>query len=168
MSFKHSFLVIGLATILSVASADSSPTSAQTGTNCVSGKTLGQWNLPTRAGRGFVRGLLYEDGERIPEFALSAQLLLPTLPALTAGGEVSGTLYVLERDGTAREFAEVKGTYVMRRDGRGRFGAVIQIPSDTRGKPPVEIGKINGIFGDSFTLLPDPTGRYAGRWTICR
>ena len=164
MIITRTLLALGLAALLSVAGSGSSPASAQT--DCLDGRALGQWNLPSRIERGVVRGLLVQETRDGRKFALDARLA-PIRG--TDGGKLDGNLYVIAPGPALRPFAQVRGTYGVGQDGSGRFdAAIVQMNQKLI---PVEIGKVVGTFSDH----PDTPqaesgspGRFRGQWTLCR
>ena len=88
MIITRTLLALGLAALLSVAGSGSSPASAQT--DCLDGRALGQWNLPSRIERGVVRGLLVQETRDGRKFALDARLA-PIRG--TDGGKLDGNQY---------------------------------------------------------------------------
>lgn len=159
MNLTRSLLALGLAAFLSVGNL-SPAASAQS--DCLSGRTLGQWNLPSRIERGIVQGLLVQETREGRKFALDARIA--PIPG-TPGGKLEGVLYVIVPGPALRPFAQVQGFYQLSRDGRGTFEAAI-VQQGT--KPiPVEIGKITGSFSDPDSPSNSP-GRFFGRWSLCR
>lgn len=135
-----------------------------TNPGCARGATRGSLDLPTARQAGEVKGVLFnENGD--PRFRLDAALF-PTPNPTTRGreGGLRGVLHVLTPGGP-RRFARVGGKWEARADGHGRFRARIFRPGPTPTSPVHLLGKMGGRF---FDPGPNRTGKYRGRWQMCR
>jgi len=159
-------LVALLASPVALLSAQATEPDAIT-PDCISGQAFGAWDLPSEGGSGHVRGLLLQVGER--QLALEAKLIPVRLPGDLRGGRIDGVLLPLTPDGVAQlPIAEVHGTYVVGRDGRGRFEAAFTELTRDPARSLERLGRIAGLFRDPQGDGENTLGRFAGRWVLCR
>lgn len=138
--------------------------SAQTTPDAMGGRMRGAWDLPAADQPGHARGVLFYLGEVV----VGMEARLTPMPMLgdARGGRIDGILRRKTDTGFAPEaIAEVHGTWVVGKDRRGRFEAVIT-PTAVEGVRPEPMGKMAGTFADPMMRDVDTVGRFAGRWAL--
>ena len=155
-------LVTALVSLLALA-----PLSAQTTTDCATGRARGAWDLPVKDQPGRVRGILADGTGR--RMVLEARLTPAVLDGGQRGGRIDGFLIPLTTDGLApKPVAEVHGQWTVAPDRSGRFESALFPYSEVALDRPLPFGKMAGAFADPMLAGTDPVGRFAGRWAICR
>jgi len=143
------------------------PLSAQTSSDCASGRARGAWDLPTRDQAGRVRGILGDGTGR--RMVLEARLTPVLLDNGVRGGRIDGLLTPLTENGLApRPTAELHGTWVVAPDRTGRFESLLYPFQETKTGLLEPFGKMAGAFADPMIGRTDLVGRFVGRWAICR
>lgn len=131
--------------------------------DCLRGLARGGWDLPAGDRLGHVRGVLVDRASR--RFLLEARLNPRPIAGGAHTGILSGRLYRLTDDGVApRPLAEVRGTYAVGGERRGRFEAVLATPADRAGDEHELLGRMEGRFRDPQATDRDPVGRFEAHW----